>query len=98
MASWAEHAIRELSQGHATTVKPHGTSMLPTIQSGEVSRLQPVRAIGELAPGAIVLCKVKGLIYLHKVIAIQGERVLIGNNRGHLNGWTHISNVYGVRY
>jgi hypothetical protein len=35
-----------------------------------------------------VLCKVGGAEYLHIVKAIQGGRCQIGNNKGHINGWT----------
>ena len=41
----------------------------------------------------IVLCKVKGNHYLHLVKAVGKKRVLIGNNHGHINGWT--KNIYG---
>jgi hypothetical protein len=40
-----------------------------------------------------VLCKINGNQYLHLVKAVQGDRVLSGNNRGGVNGWT--SQVYG---
>jgi hypothetical protein len=32
--------------------------------------------------GDIVLCRVGGRQYLHLILAIQGERFQIGNNRG----------------
>ena len=39
-----------------------------------------------------------GRQYLHLVLgfdAVNGY-VQIGNNKGHINGWTKIENVYGV--
>ena len=44
--------------------------------------------------GDIVYCKVKGNYYTHLVKATNSKRgVLIGNNRGGINGWTKA--VYG---
>lgn len=44
----------------------------------------------------IVLAHVAGAWYLHRVEAIEGERVQIANERGRINGWTHRRNVAGV--
>ena len=46
--------------------------------------------------GDVVLAKVAGTVYLHLVTAIAGERVLIGNNRGRINGWTGKQRVFGL--
>jgi hypothetical protein len=89
---WADRAIRELQEGKNTTVKPHGNSMAGRVESGSLVTLEPVQ-ISELQLNDIVLCKVKGNQYLHLVKAMQEDRVLIGNNRGGINGWTR--NVYG---
>jgi hypothetical protein len=45
--------------------------------------------------GAIVLCRVKGSDYLHLVKAIDGDRFLIGNNRGGINGWITGRAIFG---
>jgi hypothetical protein len=42
-----------------------------------------------------VLCKVRGVQYLHLVKAIANGRFLIGNNRGRVNGWVGPSRIYG---
>jgi len=76
-------------------VVPHGNSMRPKVQSGAQVTLEPVVEATELAVGDIVLVKVRGTVYLHLVKALQGPRVQIGNNRGHVNGWTHRTKVYG---
>lgn len=68
--------------------------MMPIIKPGQYVLLEPV-ADKELEVGDVVLAKVKASIYLHKVTALDGERVQIGNNRGHINGWTVKHNVYG---
>lgn len=44
----------------------------------------------------IVLVRVKGNVYLHLVKAKQGDRFLIGNNRGGINGWVGPQAVYGL--
>jgi hypothetical protein len=42
----------------------------------------------------IAYCKVKGNYYTHKVLATDPKKgCLIGNNHGHVNGWT--KQVYG---
>ena len=46
--------------------------------------------------GDVVLCRVGGNDYLHLVSAIQGERFQISNNSGFVNGWTTLSNIYGI--
>jgi hypothetical protein len=53
----------------------------------------PAPAVLEV--GDIVLCKVRGREYLHLVKARQGERYLIGNNCGRINGWVSRGAIYG---
>jgi len=57
------------------------------VESGQLVTLDPV-VVADLAVGDIVLCKVKGNVYLHLVKTLDQGRVLIGNNRGGTNGWT----------
>lgn len=68
------------------------------VESGQLVTLDPLvvddLAVADLKVGDIVLCRVKGNVYLHLIKAIQGGRVLIGNNRGKTNGWTRT--VYGL--
>lgn len=80
-------------------IKPKGNSMTPLIKSGQEVLLVPKGH--HLAPlhwriGDIVLVKVKGSVYLHKISAIDGNRIQISNNHGHVNGWTTFDKVYGV--
>jgi len=79
-------------QGYAFG-KPKGNSMLPRIKSGE--RLLFVKRPGYLVDD-VVLCKVKGTFMVHKVLAIKDDKYQIGNNKGHVNGWTR--QVYGSAY
>lgn len=47
--------------------------------------------------GDVVFCKVHGSCVTHKVHAVDKEKgCLIGNNKGHMNGWT--KNVYGLAH
>ena len=40
--------------------------------------------------------RVRGTDYLHLIKAIQGDRFLIGNNRGGTNGWVGANCIYGI--
>lgn len=91
--AWADRAIKDLQQGFNTIIRLHGNSMAGLVESGSKVILRPVD-MSELKIGDIVLCKVKGNQYLHLVKAINQGRVLIGNNRGGINGWTRA--VYGI--
>lgn len=93
--NWATTAIEKLRQGEVATLYPRGFSMRPLIDSGECVVVVP---LGDtpLHRGDIVLATVKGTVYLHKVLAVQGDRVLIGNNHGGVNGWTSRAKVHGV--
>jgi len=64
------------------------------IESGQLCTVAPVDS-STLAVGDIVLCKVRGKVYLHLVKAIDGERFQIGNNRGHVNGWVGAGGIFG---
>lgn len=89
---WANRAIALLRAGEQAVIKPHGGSMRPLVESGARVTLEPV-GVADLEVGDVVLCRVSGNVYLHLVKAVQAGRVLIGNNRGKVNGWT--SSVYG---
>lgn len=64
------------------------------IDSGELATVVPVDPT-TLSVGDIVLCRVRGREYLHLVKAIRGTQFLIGNNRGHDNGWISGNAVFG---
>ncbi len=92
---WTTYAMERLLKGQKVTIRPHGHSMTGKVNSGDEVNLEPCPEI-DLRPGDVVLVRVKGTIFLHLIKAIDGDRVLIGNNRGKLNGWTHRSKVYGL--
>jgi hypothetical protein len=70
--------------------------MAPLIKTGQEVTVEPV-ASDELQAGDIVLCRVRGQYYLHLIKAVQGNRYLIGNNRGHTNGWVSRPAIFGRR-
>ena len=84
---WAAQHIQRLTAGETVSFRPHGRSMSPRIESGQLCTVEPVK-IEDLAVGDVVLCRVIGNEYLHLVKALQGGRVQIGNNKGLVNGWT----------
>jgi len=89
---WANRAIKDLEAGLTTVIKPHGNSMKGKVESGSTVTVDPIQP-EDVGVGDIVLCKVKGNVYLHLVKAIHGTKFLIGNNRGGINGWTRT--IYG---
>ena len=70
--------------------------MASLIKTGQDVTVEPV-ASDELQPGDIVLRRVRGRYYLHLIKAVQGNRYLIGNNRGHINGWVSRPAIFGRR-
>lgn len=97
---WADRHIADLSGGLTVSFRPRGNSMQGKIESGQLVTVEPLVSINTLTVGDVVLCTVKGAQYLHLVHGLRtaGERVLevqIGNNKGHINGWTSIAKVYG---
>jgi hypothetical protein len=92
--SWATNAIEKLKAGETVRIRPKGQSMKDKVASGSLVTVSPVLE-SEIAVDDIVLCKVKGNQYLHLIKAIKGDRFLIGNNRGGINGWIGFSAIYG---
>ena len=91
---WASGYIAKLRGGEPVSFRPRGHSMTGKIDSGQLCTVEPVDPAA-LHVGDIVLCKVKGREYLHLVKAIQGQRFLIGNNRGRINGWVSAGAIFG---
>lgn len=91
---WADGHIARLAQGETVQFRPRGHSMTGKVDDGQLCTVAP---LGEsvLAAGAIVLCRVKGTLYLHLVKAVQGDRYQIGNNRGGINGWVTRRQIFG---
>lgn len=87
--------IEKLKSGKTCLVQGFGQSMTPILKSGQVCRVIPVTDDIDLKKNDIVLCRVKGHIYLHKITAIKGKRFQISNNHKHVNGWVGRENIYG---
>lgn len=87
------YKLEALQRGEIFITSERGTSMSPLIESGQMHRLAPA-TWEECEVGDIVYCKVKGRFYTHLVKAKSSKRGLqIGNNKGHINGWTR--SVFG---
>jgi hypothetical protein len=98
---WASPYIAELQKGSTVKFRPIGNSMQPRIQSGQLCTVVPPSLAPKgLTPGEIALCRVKGSDYLHFIQKVKGagddRQFLIGNAKGHLNGWVNLSHIYGV--
>jgi hypothetical protein len=69
--------------------------MKGNITDGDPVTLEPCDP-EKLAEGDIGLVRVKGTDYLHLIKAVNGDRCLIWNNRGGINGSVGRNSVYGV--
>lgn len=74
--------------------KEGGNSMVPLIYSHEPVDIRPVDK--KIEPGDMVFCRLGRRFFTHLVTAVDGNRVQISNNHGHVNGWTHKDHVYGL--
>ena len=80
--------IEKLKNGESFVTRERGNSMVPLIYSNQPHELSPA-TWETVEVGDIVFCRVRGNNYTHLVKAKNNERgVLIGNNKGHNNGWT----------
>lgn len=74
--------------------KEGGNSMVPLIYSRQAVDIRPVDK--EIEPQDIAFCRIGRRFFTHLVTAVDGNRVQISNNHGHVNGWTHKRNIYGL--
>lgn len=80
--------IEKLLSGETIVTSERGNSMYPLIKSGQKHEIAPIK-LEECKVGDIVYCKVKGSFYTHLVKAVDINRgIMIGNNKGNINGWT----------
>lgn len=92
---WATNYIKDLQAGKTVSFRPRGNSMTGKIESGQLCTVVPISSDESIEVGDIVLCKVRGRQFLHLVKGVKESQVLIGNNRGHINGWTAAGSIYG---
>lgn len=94
---WAKNHIEKLRAGQTVSFRPSGNSMRPLVNDGDLVTVSP--DLSALKAGSVVLCRVKGREYLHLVKAVrtegEGRLFLIGNNKGGINGWVGIDNIFG---
>lgn len=84
---------RRLLAGETIISREPGNSMTPILQSRQPVKIALAKW-NEVNKGDIVYCRVRGSFYRHMVFGKQNDKgVLIGNNHGHMNGWTQ--NVFG---
>ena len=91
--TWASRHIAVLLRGETVQFRPRGHSMAGRVSDGQLVTVTPIS--DPLKIDDIVLCRVNGRDYLHLVKAISDGRALIGNNKGGVNGWTSLKNVFG---
>lgn len=94
---WADNYIKRLQVGEVVRFRPRGGSMKGYIESGQLVTVEPYSSFYALSRGDIVLCRVEGHQYLHRVqsVDVPTRRVLIVNGSGRENGWTGFDKVYG---
>jgi len=86
------YKLERLQKGETFVTSEKGNSMSPIINSGQDHKLAPAK-LEDVSVDDVVYCKVKGNFYTHLVKAKGDRGVLIGNNKGGINGWT--KSVYG---
>lgn len=87
------YKLEKLQNGETIVTSEKGNSMLPIIKSGQDHKLAPA-TWESVNVDDIVYCKVSGSYFTHLVKAKDPNKgCQIGNNRGHINGWT--KQVYG---
>lgn len=91
---WVKDARKELSQGRQVQVRPFGGSMRGRIESDQVVTLAPVEP-SSIQIDDVVLVKWQRNYLLHLVKEIDGDRCLIGNNVGKINGWASLRDICG---
>jgi hypothetical protein len=92
--SWVSDAIEALRNGKEVIVRPRGGSMRGRIEDGQAVTLAPVDP-QEVRVDDVVLVRWKGNVLLHLVKQVEGEKLLIGNNVGKINGWAMPADVLG---
>jgi hypothetical protein len=93
--SWVSEAVAALRDGRDVTVRPRGGSMRGRIEDGQAVTLTPSDG-KNVSVGDVVLVRWKGNFLLHLVKEVDGDRLLIGNNVGKINGWATRSDVLGT--
>jgi hypothetical protein len=86
------YKLERLKKGETFITSEKGHSMFPLLPHEQDHKLAPVE-LKDCEVGDIVYCKVRGNFYTHLVKGKGQRGLLIGNNKGGINGWT--KQVYG---
>lgn len=92
--SWANRHIEKLTNNETVTFRPSGHSMTGRVNHRDLVTVEPLTK-HTLVVKDVVLCKVKGVQYLHLIKAIDGDRFLIASNKGRINGWIRKTAIFG---
>jgi len=91
---WVTLAVDSLRAGRTVQVRPRGHSMRPRIHDGDLVTIAPCDP-ESVAVDDVVLVRLHGNWLLHRVTAVDGPRVQIGNNHGKINGWAGRASILG---
>lgn len=92
--SWVSLAVDALRKGDTVQVRPRGHSMRPRIFDNDLVTIAPCDP-ATVEKEDVILVRLRGNWLLHKVTAVDGPRVQIGNNRGRINGWAGRAGILG---
>jgi SOS-response transcriptional repressor LexA len=91
---WATPYIAKLKQDGKVQLKVYGTAMIPLLAPGDQVILRIITN-NEVYPGDIVLCRVNGRDYLHKIASVRLDRYQIADNKDFIKGWVTLSGIFG---
>jgi hypothetical protein len=84
-----------LLRGRPLRLEGEGTSMWPVVREGEVVEVLPL-AGGGVREGDVVLAEGSAGLYLHRVLRLQGDRVLLKGDANPLpDGWVPVGALLG---
>jgi hypothetical protein len=89
---WVKDALRDLEETGDATRRPHGGSMRGRIESGHLVTLSAALS-DDVAADDLALVRWRGNYLLQVINEVSGDRVLIGNNLGKINGWIPLVDV-----
>jgi len=87
--------LTQLASGRAITVAATGTSMRGRIEPGQRVTISPVDPSEVRADDIVLVRWKKGRFITHLVKKIDGNRFLIGNTWGKINGWVSHEDILG---
>lgn len=109
--STVEAARKLLEQGVPVSLVGIGQSMEPMIPDGTRMILEPVRKGYKPKKGDVVLARIPYaykdadtgelvntygyVMHMVYIVRFDGQKVLIGDNHGYVNGWAQRKDIYG---